>query len=361
MANALAYGFVSLDSVLADRVSNIGERIVLDAVRESATEHTRALNSMLSTFIERTTLAKDLVQQVGGGEMQPLDAFGNPLPIPMTAPISVGYPISGGGTAWASNRVSRAYMTGADANKLTIEAMGRDLRTLRRKLLAAIFDNVSYNYYDEVFKLGNVAILPLANSDTQTYVRVGGGAAAVDEHYLAQAAAIADATNPFPTIYTELAEHPGNGTEVACYVPSNLVASIEALGDFVPVRDAFIQPAMTSATLPPASQLSRILGPGDIVIGRVSKCWIVEWKALPDSYIVAQALAAGAVLAMREHVPAQLQGLFIENNSPDGNIMETRMIRYCGFGVMKRVAALVMRIGDAAYAIPTGYDAPLAI
>jgi hypothetical protein len=358
--NAIAYGFTSLTSVMADRALHVGEGVILDAIQQSAIEHTKALNTMLSTLCQRTIKGKELVLQVAGGEMQPLDEKGNPIPVAGVSPIEIGYPIQGGGTAWATDRVSRAYMTVQDANKKTIEAMGRDMRTMRRRFLASVFDNVEWTFTDTALELGSLTIKPLANNDTQTYLRTGGAAATIDNHYLAQASAIADASNPFPTIYSELAEHPGNGTDIVCYCPTNLISTIEALGDFVPVKDAYVIPAMTSATLA-STDYPRILGAGDEVSGRVSKCWIVEWKALPDSYIVAHALNAGAVVGMREHVPANLQGLIVENNSPDGNIAETRMLRYAGFGVRNRVAAAVMRIGNGSYAIPSGYDAPLAV
>lgn len=360
--NSVAYGFTDLTSVMADRALNVGEGRILDAIRLSAAEHSRALNSMLSTLCIRTTKGKDLVAQMAGGEMQPIDERGNPIPVAGSSPIEVAYPIQGGGTAWAADRVARALMTVEDANKKTLEAMGRDMRTLRRRFLASVFDNVSWTFTDVALKLGSLTIQPLANNDTQTYLRTGGGSPAVDNHYLAQAAAISDSANPFPTIYSELAEHPGNGTDIVCYCPTNLITTIEGLGDFVPVKDAYVIPAMTAATLPGgAADYTRIQGAGDEVSGRVSKCWIVEWKALPDSYIFAHALNAGAVCGMREYDSAALQGLIVENNSPDGNITETRMLRYAGFGVRNRTAALCYRIGDASYAIPSGYDAPLAV
>lgn len=360
--NAIAYGFTNLTAVMANRALSVGENVILDAIQQSAAEHTRALNSMLSTLCQRVTIGKDLVAQVAGGEMQPLDEKGNPKPVTGLSPIEIGYPIQGGGTAWGTDRVSRAYMTVAEANRFTLEAMGRDMRTMRRRFLASVFDNVEWTFTDTALKLGALTVKPLANNDTQTYLRTGGAAATVDNHYLAQAAAISDAANPFTTIYSELAEHPGNGTDIVCYCPTNLITTIEGLGDFVPVKDAYVIPAMTSATLPGgAADYGRIQGAGDEVSGRVSKCWIVEWKALPDNYIFAHALNAGAVVGMREHVPQSLQGLIVENNSPDGNLAETRMIRYAGFGVRNRVSALCYRIGNAAYAIPSGYDAPLAI
>jgi hypothetical protein len=40
---------------------------------------------------------------------------------------------------------------------------------------------------------------------------------------------------------------------------------------------------------------------------------------------------------------------------------EYRFIRYAGFGAYNRVGALSFRIGNGAYAIPTGYSTPLAV
>lgn len=361
MANALAYGFVSLANLMGNRVTKIGERVVLDAISQSAAEHSKALNGMLSTLVQPVTKGKDLIPQPGSGEMQPLDALGNPLPVPPADKVEVAYPLSGHGTAWATNRVSRAYMTAQDANQLTLDALAKDTRTIRRHLLASILDNVAWTYYDEAQNLGNITIQPLANADTRKYLFTGGSDPATDTHYLAQAAAISDDANPFPTIHTELSEHPGNGNEVVVYVPTNLTSTIKALANFVPVKDEYIIPAATTAQLPTADALARVRGAGDYVLGRVDECWIVEWKALPSSYMLAHAINAGPVVGMRQYDEAALQGLFIENNSPDGNIMETRMIRYAGFGVMNRQAALCYRIGNGSYAIPSGYDAPLAI
>ena len=62
---------------------------------------------------------------------------------------------------------------------------------------------------------------------------------------------------------------------------------------------------------------------------------------------------------MRQYPSTALQGLFTENHSPDGNLHESRFIRYAGFGARNRIAALVYRIGNGSYAIPTGYTAPL--
>lgn len=363
MANTLAYGFVGMEHLLSSRVSKVGVSRIFDAIRVSAAEHTRQVNGLLGSMMEMTTIAQEQFELPGGGTLQPLDEFGNPLPMKPSGSYTVGYPIQGGGTAWGTNRVSRELLTVEEANRNTLEAMRQDADWVRRHALASIFDNVSWTFNDKVGAngaagLGNITIQPLCNGDTVTYVKVG-GAAAVDTHHLAQAAAIADATNPFDTIRDELLEHPSNTGPLVCYVASDLKATIEALTSFKEVNDNAIRLGADSDEL--VGAIDR--GPGDEVVGYItgSRIWIVEWRALPSTYMICHARGGGPVIKMREYPSDALSGFFMENHSPDGNLALTRMLRYAGFGVANRVGAVVMRIGNASYAIPSGYDAPLAV
>lgn len=355
MANKLAYGFTSMAHLMGERVTKIGERVVFDAVRESAAEHTRQISAILAGagLVERMLDHKIRFYLPGEGTLQPLDEHGNPRPVRPAGSYDVALPIQGGGTAWGDNRITRALMTVEEANRFTVDAQRRDADWVKRHVLAAVFDNATWTYPDE--KVGDLTIQPLANADTVKYVKTG-GASETDDHYLAQAAAISDAANPFPTIHKELNEHPSNVGEVVVYVPTNLVDDVEALSDFVEVRDPSIDPGANKDRL--VASIDR--GFGDKLIGYVSRCWIVEWKALPDDYMIAH-VRGQVVLGMREYPAAELQGFFPEFHSADGNTRITRMLRFAGFGVMNRVAACVMRIGNAAYAVPASYDAPLAI
>jgi hypothetical protein len=202
-----------------------------------------------------------------------------------------------------------------------------------------------------------LTIEPLANNDTVKY-NIIAGASSTDNHYLNQSNAISDSNNPFPTMRQELDEHPSNDGPYICYIPSNARSAVEALTDFVEVTDPDIRyGTQTDLVDNPINP-----GFGDEVLGKISgECWIVLWRALPSNYLVMHAQGAGPVLAMREHEPQELRGLFVENHSPDGNIQETRMIRYAGFGVRNRVAACVMKVSAGSYSIPAGYDAPLAV
>jgi hypothetical protein len=355
--NTLAYGFIGLEALLGARVTTVGVQRIFDAVAQSAQEHTRQTNELLSSLVQRTTNYQARYELPGTGTLQPLDQWGNPLPVKPGASYTVSLPIQGGGDAWGDNRVTRALMTVEEANRYTLDTMRRDSDWVRRHVLSALFTNTTWTFADPQY--GNLTIQPLANSDTVQYVGWG-GSSAMANHYAAQAAAIADATNPYLTIRDTLMTYPSNRGPIVAYIPANLRATTEALASFVAVTDPAIQLGMDSDQIR-GGVIDQ--GFGDQVLGFVkgANVWVVEWRAMPDSYILAHARGTGPAVGMREYPAPELQGFFPENFSADGNTAEHRMIRYAGFGVLNRVAAMAVRIGNASYAIPSGFTAPLAV
>lgn len=352
--NTLAYGFTGKEHLLGKRLSEVGTATVWDMVRESVGEYNRQLNSLMAGLAFPTILHKERFRLPTAGTLQPLDEYGNPRPEQLGSYFDVAYPIQGGGTAFGTNRVTSELLTVEEVNGMAIERIQRDADWMRRHMLAALFTNTTWAYDDEEF--GSLTIQCLANSDTVAY-NFTGGSVATDTHYLAQASAIDDSNNPYDDIYTELMEHPSNSGPVVAYIPTNLVATTKALTAFTDVGDPDLR--YGTATTQIAAPFARRFG--DEVLGKVDNVWVVEWRALPSSYIVAHAEGGGAPLGMRQYPAAALQGLFTENHSPDGNLRESRFIRYAGFGVRNRVSALVYRIGNGSYAIPTGYTAPLPV
>ncbi|MCC6490682.1 MAG: hypothetical protein IT364_24565 [Candidatus Hydrogenedentes bacterium] len=354
-ANALAYGFVQYSHLAAERVTTVGEAAIFAAIQESAAEYNRVASEMISMLALPVTKHTDRFTLPGTGTLQPLDENGEPVPVRPSGYYDVAYPIQGGGTAFGKNIVSEALMTVAEANRLTVEALKQDKDWMIRHMLSAMLDNTTWTYTDPQY--GSLTIQPLANGDAVVYVRKG-GSSSTDTHYLAQAAAISDVANPFPTIYDELMEHPSNSGPVVCYVPSALTAAIEALTSFVPVVDPDIAPGIASDRL--VANSTAVRGWGDEVLGKVDKCWIVEARGLPSTHIVAHAIGAGPVLGMRQYPAPELQGLFTRNSQPAGNLTKTSFYRYAGFGAMNRVAAVVYYVGGGAYVIPTGYENPIS-
>jgi hypothetical protein len=274
--------------------------------------------------------------------------------------MDLGFPIQGGGTAWGDTRITRALMTVEEANRFTVDAMRRDADWLQRHILAALLTKTTWSYSDP--QGGATTVQPLANGDGTLFPQVGGGTADVN-HYVAQTAAIANATNPFTTLYGLLQAHPSNQGPYVAYIPAGLVATASALTEFVAVDDANVIQGANTARLVGGTDAVR--GFGDRVLGYLlsSHMYVVQWNALPANTIVAQALGApDAPLALREYDAPGLQGFFPEFNDVDGNRMEHRMIRYAGFGGLNRVSAAVAQVnnGDTTYDNVTGYTAPLA-
>jgi len=357
MANTLAYGFVGLESIFAEKLEDVNVQIVMDAITQSVDEHNRQVTAMTGDMFAFTDQYKVRFQQPGSGTLQPLDEWGNPMPVKSAGFYDVAFPIQGGGTAWGDNRVSRALMTVDDVNRLVLDSLQRDADWIKRHMLAAIFDNTTWTYSDPSH--GSLTVQPLANGDAVTYVKRS-GAVAVDTHHLAQAAAIADATNPFDDIYLDLTEHPVNANgQVVCYVPTSNKAAVEGLAGFVEIGDPDVNEGVNTATI--SGRIDR--GWGDEVIGKVNKCWIVESGILPDNYIVSNVRGAAPPLWARQYTASSLQGLITENHSPDGNMQEQRYIRYLGFGSYNRVGAMVnfIEAGDTTYDIPAGFAQPLAV
>lgn len=354
MANQVLYGFNALKDVFGKRVTEVGVGVVADAIAATVAEHNRQMDALLGLFIRRTTDFKIRYRTASAARLQPMDEFGRALPIKTAGQYDIAFPIQSGAAAWGANYVARQKMTVGEANELTSALVSADVRWMRDHILAALYDNTSWTFTDD--EHGSLTIKPLANGDSDVYMIItGSDAAATDTHYLAQAAGIADVSNPFPTIQSELVEHPENGPEVLVLAPTNLRASIEALSNFIPFSDPNIALGANS------DRLVGSLGvqvPGEI-IGYTDKCWISEWRAMPDNYMIGVNVGGEAPLGMREDVEPELRGFQQVAVREDHPFQESQWLRRAGFGAWNRVGAVVQRIGNAAYAIPTNYTTPM--
>jgi hypothetical protein len=366
MATTVQYGFIGIRHLFSQRIQDVGVPILNGAVQATLAEYNRQLQAMMGPLVQTTERKAFRVRQYdGGGTLQPLDEWGNPLPVKMGRSVIYGLPLQRGGTAWGTNRESRALMTVEEANDHVAMAIGRDVDWMKRHVMAALFDNAGWTYEDD--QNGgdpqDLNILGLANGDTETYMRRN-GTNSTDNHYLGFATEIADATNPFGTIAAELTEHPENTGAVVHYIASDLVDDVEALGAFFPLSDPDLRYGADQTILPATGDMTGfnhpMVGFGDRVLGKVGQGWIVEWSSLPNHYIVSRTSGSGAIIGMREQPAAELKGFFPEFYNVDGNTWINRYLRIAGFGVINRVGAVVMEVNDATYDVPTDYNAPLA-
>lgn len=354
MANALLSGFVNLADLAAQRVTSVNQTVISTAIDATLAEHNRQLSTLLALFVQPVGEYQLRYKTGTARSLQGLDSRGRPLPTKSGARYDVGFPLQMAGDAFGYDWVTREKMTVQEVNDQLADMLTADKRWMRDRILAALLTNVSYVWPDE--EHGDITVQPLANADTVLYqIQNGADAGATDDHYLGQAAAIADATNPYPTIYSELAEHAENSGEIVAFIATDLRATTEALAAFYEVSD----PDLTVGT--GVTTLTGRLGtpvPGT-VIGKANNVWIVEWPAVPSARIIAVATGGPRPLGMREDPEPSLRGFKRVADEQRFPWYESIYVRRAGFGGYNRVGALAYEVGDATYDVPTGYLAPI--
>lgn len=355
MPNQQLYGFHNLKDLATERVTTVGVDVVGTAIEQAFQEHNRQLDALMDFFVTRTQEWTQRFASVTAARNQPIDESGRARPIKPSGYYDVAFPLQFSGNAWGADYVTSVKMTVAEVERTTRTLLMGDARWMRDHVLAALFTNVTWTFNDPL--KGSLTIQPLANNDSVTYQIISGGdVGAAAQHFLAQANTIADgADNPFPTIYDTLVQHPENSGEVVAFVPNGLTASIEALATFVPENDPNVRQGANTAVL--TGTLPGTL-PGTL-IGYVDKVWIVEWRSLPAGYLIATTTGGDRPLAMREDPEAELRGFRQVATREDHPFYERQYIRRAGFGAWNRVGALVYRIGNGSYAIPTNYSSPM--
>lgn len=355
-----AYGFVGLEELGRFRIDQVenGTTVFMEAVQKTLDFVNRRNETWRGRLSTDVSVAKEWYEMPGGGTLQDLDEHGNPLPRVHLSAYDVAFPIRGGGDATGNDRISRALMTFADGNRAVQQATRADKRWHLNYMTAALLRNTSYNILDRgrrrMIGAGSLTIKPLANLDTTEYITNGGDGVGTDNHYLGLVGAISASNNPLPQIYDELIEHmedPGVGqSEIDVYVARDQVAAIEALPSFREPRNVNITYGSGESTVADGDK-----GLGDRYVGYADGCHIIRMNSLPNGYLMGH-LREAKPLGYRQYPAAQVQGLFQETHMPDGNHMETRFLRYGGYGCRNRVAACVMQVGLAAggvYTVPT--------
>lgn len=352
MANQIAYGFEQFSTLMQDRVITIGLTIVEDAITQSMEEHNRQIDALTAALVDKTTDFQVNFLSPVVTRNQPLDEHGDPLPIVAAGHYTVAMPLLDSGNAIGSNWQTSVRMTVQELNNQIVAIQQGDVRWMMDHILQAWFQATSYTWQDPTY--GALTINGLANNDTaKYYAMIGADQVVTDNHLLFQAAAIDATHNPFPAIWQELDEHPENGYgEIVALIPSNLRAAVMALPTFRPVPDANLQFADTITVL---QKTLGIRTPGRLLGYDEGRVWIVEWKRLPDNYIVAFSTGGTSPFRMREDKIPELQGWVEMPATNDFPYSKRRWLRRAGFAGWNRVGALVWQVGAGSYSVPTGY------
>jgi len=357
VANQILYGFHNLTSIWDQRVSSGSNiREVETAIAMTMDEHNRQMTSLMSLFTDVTTEYKVRYKVPSIVRSQPLSEEGRARPVRVGGYYDIAFPMQRSGNAWGTTYEGSLKLTVGEVNNLMTTMTMGDKLWMRDHILAALFTNASWTYTDE--EHGALTIKGLANGDSDTFLfqnSTAGGS--IDTHYFGQASAIDDSNDPFANIYSELSEHPNNAGEVIALVPTNLKTAIQALASYYPANDANIRQGGSTAIL--TGNLG-VPVPGEVFGYHDDKVWLVEWKALPDNYIVGVMSGGDRSLAMRQDTVAELQGFRFVAERNDHPWYEKQYLRKAGFGAQNRVGSVVYRIGNGTYAIPTGFSSPMA-
>lgn len=358
MANQVAYGFHELQDIFDRRVVDVNTDLITDAIVRSAEAYDDDFNAMLDGWVEDWTgNPQAKIELPDAGELQPLSENGVPEVTKGGSSYTQAFPLMRGGSAFGFNRESYAKATVGDMNRETMRMMKQDAAWNIRRLLAGVFTNTTWSYEDE--ENGTFSIKGLANSggtDTDQYLDLNGDLA-TDDHYLAQANAISDADNPFPTIYDELYEHPENMGPFVAFIPTGLKASVTGLSNFYDARSLNPMVEWGDNVSLANDEVEDYLAFGNRVLGVVDDIVIVESRRMPANYIITYAAGSGPFMRRRMHAEESLQGLQVVPYQVNSNFRRFDYYRYAGYAPWARISAVVQRIGNASYAIPTGYDA----
>ena len=248
-------------------------------------------------------------------------------------------------------------MTVKDFENEFTQAYDADITWNRDQLKGAIYKNTNTTFTDE--ENGSLTVKPLANGDSDVYVKKTVAQLATDNHYLGQAAAIDDANSPFPTIKTELDEHPDNAGRILAFVPPGLTTDVRNLTDFHDLDDeGLVIPGDDETRMSRARPT--IPFPGMLIgVIRGSNTFVIEWDGLEANRIVAVTERGPRAIGYREEAEATLQGFRPQAEREDYPYFDQQWFRIRGYGANNRVGAVVMEIEDATYDIPSGYEAAI--
>jgi hypothetical protein len=334
--------------------------LLISAMEMDRAQHNADIESLMRLFAFTTNDFQLEVRQSGSSRSQPLDESGRAIPIKPPVPYTVAFPLQASGSAWGANYVTQLQMTNRELASTLATMYRGDYNWVRDQVLGHLYQATSYTHTDITGK-GSLTINGLANSDAVVYYSSATNSTATDSHLLAQAAAIADATNPYPVIVAELREHPANTGEVISLIPTASKATTIALAEFRSATlDADIQPGPGSTASRLVGNLNATLPPGSMVLGKTdSGSWIVEWPDLPTGFIISFTSGGPRPLARRVFAEPALQGFRPMGERNDFPYFEEQWARWEGYAGYNRVGAVIMRTGNGTYAVPTNYGVPM--
>ena len=336
-----------------------GQEVIYTLIQEHLDRVNADIATAISVFVAQTTEThKERYKLPGGGYLQSLgqNPQGRADDVKTFGGYDVAYPLTEFGAQISMTRVVEAYMTVADLDRHVTGVVERDVRTVRRELLNALFLSSQDDFAD--IKWGALLIEPLANGDTVTYPPVvGSGTDATEDHYLESgftSANISDTNNPFVTIRDDLVHH-YNGTttdnEVAVFINSDQLAVTEALTDYDKITNINVIPGTQTATL-----TGMPMGHPGRLVGSTNGCWVIVWDWVPTNYMIGVFLEDDPPIKMRIDPAAVGLGSGLQLVSEDEiyPVSASHWSHRFGLGAGNRLNGVCMELGTGGtYTDPT--------
>lgn len=341
-------------------INTAGQQMVFDAATAYVEQINADLMAAMSLFVQTPTPDyKWMYRLPGGGRMEKrgIGATGG-----ATRPYGsweVALPLEDFDNQIAADRVDWAYMTVGEMQLYLDNIQTRYINAFRYEMLLKLFKNTNTTFVDRL--KGSLTVVPLANGDTVTYPpKMGSESEATDNHYLESGYAatnITDTNNPYETIYEELVEHFDDrtgGESVLVLINQAEAPETKALTDFDEVPDKDIRSG-DNVDIPQNLPMA----PGRI-LGKVSNCWVSQWRWMPANYMIGIHLEAEPPLGMRVDPPETglPSGLSVVPGAmPLSPLEGSEWTARFGLGVVNRLNGVVMELGTGGtYTIPTAYS-----
>lgn len=363
MANI--YGELGIEASAADRtyLTTIGYQLVYETTQDYLNRANQDLAMAASLFVEGETEAHSFRYKLpGGGRLQRRGNRTSTAAAKASGSWDVALPLEDFGRQVAQDDVAYAYMTAAEYQRHLDGVIIANANTVRYEILRALLNNTARTFVDDTLTSPSLTIQPLANGDSVVYPpAIGSESEATDNHYLAQTAAIATATDPYPTISAELDEHFGvvtGGSNILVLNNAAQTAAILGLADFIPVatsRIAYGQDATLATPSPiPPGMSARLLGTHER-----TGATLAEWAYVPSGYLIAVHLEAPRPL-MRRVDPAATglgRGLQLVARMEEWPNASAHWRHRFGYGAANRLNGVIYQVGgsDTTYDIPSGY------
>lgn len=266
----------------------------MEHVQRFLSLHTDQISKAYSVFVDGETDKPTLrFASVPSGYMQEVGESASPDSIKVTRGWDCGFPLKTFATKLSLSDVAMAYMTAEEFEQKTNAAVMQNVNTHRREILAALLTKDNGQFEDPLW--GTIIVRRLANQDGTLYPPAPGQNDDTQaNHYLITnyaVGSISSTNNPIKliadTLYGRLGDTAG-GEGIAVFASTNVAqALLDANLGLVPAQDKYVIAGANVSRL--ADTQAEF--PGRL-LGRYPdfSAWLIEWKFVPNDYIIAVSL-----------------------------------------------------------------------